>query len=69
MKLVKFTDGTYGVRVKFSIFGFKWNFLDLKNIRFCWDRDDNFFEHCKGTREKAEYAMRNYSDKHTVVKD
>lgn len=57
MKLVRFEDGTYGVRT-FWFFG--WHFRDLTTDGFSWPRSSKFFRDCKATEEKARAAMARY---------
>lgn len=68
MKLVKFEDGTYGIRASFwdrSIFG--WNFHDLYDPASLLNLRNPYFGRCKGDREQVEKVMKSFSDKHTVV--
>lgn len=50
MRLVKFEDGTYGVR-KHWFFG--WYFQDLSLIGFEWKQRDKFFRACMGSESEA----------------
>ena len=60
MKIVKFRDGTYGVRKWFGIYLYK----DLTISGLWWSMSSQFFSDCRGTLAQAEY----FSDKGTVVK-
>ena len=60
MKIVKFRDGTYGVRKWFGIYLYK----DLTISGLWWPMSSQFFSDCRGTLAQAEY----FSDKGTVVK-
>ncbi len=67
MKLVKFKDGTYGVR-KFWLCG--WHFVDLKSDDLTWQPSDGsyYFQRCKGTREEAEAKLHSLKITHEVIK-
>lgn len=72
MKLVKFEDGTYGIR-RWWFFG--WFFNSLYNTHYVHKRDKDVDEFCKGTKELCETVMKkiNYkkirqNTKHKVVK-
>ena len=62
MKIVKFKDGTYGVR-RLSLFGYEYK--DFRNPQFWWLRNSQYFPDCHGTHAEAEY----YTDKGTVVNE
>ena len=53
MKLVKFRDGTYGVRKGFWPF---YMFKDFRASRFWWTADSEYFHDCK--TEDIETARR-----------
>jgi hypothetical protein len=55
MKLVKFNDGTYGVR-KYWLFG--WHFVDLKDPQFSWTFGSIYFCCCKGSEERAREVLK-----------
>lgn len=57
-KLVKFQDGTYGVR---AYWFFGWRFKDLRSPGFTWHASSVFFSDCKGTRDEAIAAMSKYT--------
>lgn len=70
MKLVKFENGTFGVR-KYWFFG--WHFVDLEMPGFDWDTRSRCFPFCQGSELDARHAMKLASDKglsakHTVIK-
>ena len=67
MKLVRFEDGTFGVR-RWWFFG--WVYLDLKSpSMFNWSAQSEYFIDCKGTKEQALKAMKRKSrDSHVVVR-
>ena len=55
MKLVKFEDGSYGVRCHWF---FGWYFRDLASIRaLTWRKGDRWFRDCKGSLEDAKRVM------------
>ena len=60
MKIVKFIDGTYGVRKWFGVYLYK----DLTISGLWWSISSPHFSDCRGTLSQAEY----FSDKGTVVK-
>ena len=62
MKIVKFKDGTYGVR-RLTLFGYKYK--DLRSLRHWLSRNSPYFSDCHGTLAEAEY----YTDKGTVVNE
>ena len=70
ISLVKFSDGTYGVRKETGIFTKRYEYLDLKNIIYWWLKgsDDYFFNHCKGTEDEARKAMADKTDIGRVIK-
>ena len=57
MKLVKFSNGKYGVR-QFTIFGYK--YLDLTCPRFSWRKKSDYFGDCQGTEESCRRAMEKF---------
>ena len=64
-KLVKFEDGTYGIRVWWF---FVWFYRDLRYPSCTWSRGSEFFKDCQGTKEEA-MNHRSAKDKHKVVED
>ncbi len=76
MKLVKFEDGTYGIR-RYWFFG--WFFNSLYNTNYVWRSGDRVDVFCKGTKELCETVMEKIKEdkekekalrntKHKVVK-
>lgn len=65
MKIVKFKDGTYGVR-RLTLFGYEYK--DFRSIEFWWSRNSQYFPACHGTLTEAEYYTEYYTDKGKVVK-
>ena len=61
MKIVKFKDGTYGVR-RLTLGGYEYK--DFRSPRYWWLITSKFFADCRGTLTEAEY----YTDKGKVVK-
>ena len=49
-KIVKFEDGTYGVRSFFWPF---FQYRDLKSIGYTWSSTSRFFNDCKGTLKEC----------------
>ena len=69
MKLVKFEDGSYGVRCHWF---FGWYFKDLVTDGYVWKKNEPWFHHCKGSIETAKRAYyksntNKPSTKHEVV--
>jgi hypothetical protein len=65
VKIVKFKDGTYGVRrVSFWV-PFPWfEYLDLRsNSLYWWDQRDAYFTDCQGTLAEAQARMNRATDK------
>lgn len=62
MKIVKFKDGTYGVR-RLTLFGYEYKSF-RRPLQFWWSRNSEYFSDCHGTLAEAEY----YTDKGKVVK-
>lgn len=61
MKLVKFSDGEYGVRRR-SLWSLwmGYEFLDLVNTGFWWTIGGRYFMDCRGTRDSAVNALAMY---------
>ena len=66
MKIVKFKDGSYGIR-KITLFGFL--FLDLANSRNHWWAKYKYPNDIKGTLDIVTKAFENINDYGTPVKD
>ena len=64
MKLVEFSDGTFGVRLTWS---FGWSFVDLKNGQFKWRRGSRYFKDCRGTREEAKNALQSRALSYKII--
>lgn len=62
MKIVKFKDGTYGVR-RLTLFGYEYK--DFRSLKHWWSLNSICFADCRGTLAEAEY----YADKGTVVNE
>jgi hypothetical protein len=55
VKIVKFSDGKYGVR-KWSLFGYE--YLSLRfPLMFWWTRGSTFYDECRGTLGEASAAF------------
>lgn len=65
MKLVKFENGKYGVRLNWF---FSRRFLDLNGGQV-WSIKEYIIKYCMGTEQEARAAMKNYSVKYTIIKD
>lgn len=59
MKIVKFKNGSYGVRT--WCFGFR--YLDLRSPCFRWALGSRFIGDCQGTKEEALHALWLYTDR------
>ena len=64
-KLVKFSDGTFGLRRGCWLFGYR--FQDFTSTGYSWCIGDVFFDDCKTTKEKAVSFQNNLTYK--VVKE
>ena len=58
-KLVKFEDGTYGVRRSLIIC---YIYKDLDSNHHWWLRNATYFSDCKGTLERAQEVINNRGD-------
>ena len=68
-KLVKFSNGTYGVRVGAWWYGYKFLDLTTRSV-LSWDTNSAYFGDCQGSRDEAEtYLERSKKPLYTVVKD
>ena len=68
MKIVKFKDGTFGVR-RWLPFGYE--FLDLRMSlikRYWWSTGDKSFVNCRGTEQEARKHYDLLTDKGTQVR-
>lgn len=65
-RLVKFDNGTYGVRAGW-LFG--WRFRDLTTPGFCWHRGSAWFFDCQGTKERAVKAMNGHGTNYKVISE
>lgn len=65
MKLVKFENGTYGIRLNWC---FGWYFKDLQGS-YSWRNKHRYFKDCQGTEQEARKMLSNIKSKYTVVKD
>lgn len=54
MKLVKFEDGTYGIR-RYWFFG--WFFNSIYNTDYVYKNKKDVYEYCKGTEEQCLITM------------
>ncbi len=67
MKIVKFKDGTYGVR-KFS-FLMGYSYVDLTTPHYDWNRYCQYYHNCKGSKEESDKVFERLTDKGSVVKE
>jgi len=63
MKLVRFSNGKYGVRL---YWWFGWHFLGL-NDQCARTTGEYVIRYCMGTEEQARKAMEEYKLKYTIV--
>jgi hypothetical protein len=49
MRIVEFSDGTFGILVK----KFPKVFIDLRDLEYRWKSNSKYFHHCKGTKERV----------------
>lgn len=66
MKLVKFKDGSYGIR---SNWFFGWRFYDLYYFNCLRKKGDKYFPHCKGTKDQCISIMNDYEKEKRRKKD
>lgn len=67
MKIVKFKDGTYGIR-RWSIIGYQYK--DIKSdISYWWTLNTKFIGHCKGTYPEILEIFERMTDKGKIVKE
>jgi len=66
-KIVRFKDGTYGVR-RFSWFFMGYLYINLASQAFWWGRGDEYFPECRGTEERARAVLNTLTDKGEVAK-
>ncbi len=59
MKIVKFKDGTYGIR-KLTIIGYQ--FLDIEKADYWWFNKEYVNTKCKGTLEQTKEAMKKHKE-------
>ena len=65
MKLVKFENGKYGVRL-YWFFG--WRFLSVPySGGYIWSGVRYINSYCQGTKEEAENALKKYQCKYNIV--
>lgn len=64
MKLVKFENGKYGIRMYWR---FGWHFLSMSG-EYTWSSKKDIVSYCQGTEEQARMAMQVFNCKYTVVK-
>ena len=64
MKLVKFKDGTYGVR---KMVWFEFMYLDLTDPSHWWTINCSDFNNCKGSKEEAEKGFIRVTDYGTPI--
>ena len=64
-KLVEFTDGKFGIRVRFLLFWYL--YVDLKNTDHKWGMGSKWFKDCKGSKEKAKEIFSSLYNKYTIV--
>lgn len=64
-KLIKFSDGKFGIRVRFLLFCHL--YVDLKDTHHKWGMGSQHFKDCKGSKEKAKEVFSSLYDKYTIV--
>lgn len=65
MKLVKFNDGTFGVRSGNFFFGYA--YADLVTSNLWWPLESAWISDCKGSESAARKRLERYTDKGTPV--
>jgi hypothetical protein len=66
MKLVKFKDGTYGVRRGNWFWGY--SFLGLEDLGYWWNNGSSKMPCCKRDEAKARAVHSSLSAKHEVIR-
>ena len=66
MKLVKFDNGKYGVRMNWF---FGWHFKCLTGSGVNWSEWQDVLRFCQGTKEQALRVMKGYKLKYKIVKE
>lgn len=68
MNIVKFMNGTYGIR-KFSIIYLQYIYLDMSSYAcFWWTRKSNYFRDCQTTLKQCQERIKNIYDRGVIVK-
>ena len=66
VKLIKFSDGTYGIRRGSYFSGY--TYFDLKDSSdFWWDKSSDYFPDCQGSEEKAREIYNRYNVTDEVI--
>lgn len=60
-RIVKFNDGTYGVR-KWTLFS-GYLMLDINGSNYWWYEEKNQKEYCRGTLKQAKQALDNWNNR------
>jgi hypothetical protein len=55
-RLVQFSDGKYGIRKGYWLFGYR--FQDFKHTSYFWTIRSKFINDCKTTKEKAQEFLK-----------
>jgi len=67
LELVRFQDGTYGIRMRSWLAGER--FIDLQVPKFRWRINDRYFPFCKGNEETARKVLERLADHGETVKE
>ena len=68
MKLVKFGNGTFGVRVKRCFFTEE-EFIDIEDPDYRWPSSSSYFSKCQGTEKEARATLIRCNYTYKIVKD
>lgn len=70
MEIVKFMDGTFGIRRRFmGVFWYEYRSLGENCCNYWWSMGDSHFYLCKGTLEQAERELQLMNDAGTPHKE
>lgn len=67
VEIVKFEDGTYGIRKGNKFFGYA--YIDLVNPKYTWRIGDNWMRDCRGTLEQVKRIYGHFYDKGRPIKE
>jgi hypothetical protein len=69
IKLVKFSNGKFGVRKGNWFTGYRYKDLSVTGKKFWWPKDDRFFDCCMGSEEVAREDFTAYKNNEHLIHD